>query len=239
MTLIDRDEVMALVGKWRREIEQQPASGQSDYENGWDVATSFCADQLEALAAKDDSVPHPDDVAVDLFASAMKAKLEYARNKGRRGWQDKAGCPQQRLSDMLHAHAAKGDPVDVANFACFLWNRQEGILAKDGAQQAGPYSIESYTDKAGNKVTVHTIVDASKLFGHQESVEAKPGEGFEAKVERVARAIAHADSAHTRFEVMTEDDVWASLAAVGKGYWLGLARAALDAAGVGRGDGRG
>lgn len=28
---------------------------------------------------------------------------------------------------MLRAHVEKGDPRDVANFACFLWNRGEGI----------------------------------------------------------------------------------------------------------------
>lgn len=75
-----------------------------------------------------DTTKHPDDVAVDLFAAAMKAKLEYSRNKhGRGGWNDKTDCSAERLSDLLRGHVAKGDPVDVANFACFLWNRQEAI----------------------------------------------------------------------------------------------------------------
>lgn len=83
---------------------------------------------VERLTAVSNQPPHPDDVAVDAFASAMKAKLAQARAKGRGGWQDHADCPQQRLSRMLRSHVEKGDPVDVANFACFLWNRGEGVL---------------------------------------------------------------------------------------------------------------
>lgn len=77
-----------------------------------------------------ESTKHPDDVAVDLFASAMKAKLEYARNRrGRGGWQNKSECSADDLSAMLRDHVSKGDPTDVANFCCFLWNRQEAISA--------------------------------------------------------------------------------------------------------------
>jgi hypothetical protein len=78
---------------------------------------------------------HPDDAAVDAFAMAMKAKLAEARAKGRGGWQDKADCPQQRLSDMLHAHVAKGDPRDVANFCMFLHQRGESILPAEPVAQ--------------------------------------------------------------------------------------------------------
>ena len=71
---------------------------------------------------------HPDAAAVDAFSAAMKDKLAEARAKGRGGWQDKADCPQQRLSDMLRAHVEKGDPRDVANFCMFLHQRGESIL---------------------------------------------------------------------------------------------------------------
>lgn len=73
-----------------------------------------------------DASLHPDDEAVDLFAAAMKKKLAEARVKGRGGW-DGSEDLHQRLSDMLRAHVSKGDPRDVANFACFLWNRGENI----------------------------------------------------------------------------------------------------------------
>ncbi|WP_276841698.1 hypothetical protein [Herbaspirillum huttiense] len=69
--------------------------------------------------AADADVKHPDDVAVDQFAEAMKAKLADARAKGRSGWQD---CDPAELSYMLREHVEKGDPRDVANFCMFLWS---------------------------------------------------------------------------------------------------------------------
>lgn len=70
--------------------------------------------------------PHSDDIAVDRFAAAMKAKLADARAKGCGGWDDDEDL-EQLLSNMLRAHVDKGDPRDVANFCCFLWNRGEAI----------------------------------------------------------------------------------------------------------------
>jgi len=78
---------------------------------------------------------HPDDVAVEAFAEAMKVKLAIARSKGRGGWNNDEPGMQQRLSDMLREHVAKGDPLDVANLAMFLHQRGEGVLppvAEDG-----------------------------------------------------------------------------------------------------------
>ncbi|MGH8156614.1 MAG: hypothetical protein ACREPQ_00710 [Rhodanobacter sp.] len=69
-----------------------------------------------------------DDAAVDAFAVAMKDKLARARAKGRGGWADHEPGMQQKLSDMLREHVAKGDPVDVANFSMFLQQRGESIL---------------------------------------------------------------------------------------------------------------
>src|SRR3546814_3345543 len=52
---------------------------------------------------------HADDLAVGDFALAMKAKLAAARAKGRGGWANAEPGMQQRLSDMLRAHVAKGE----------------------------------------------------------------------------------------------------------------------------------
>lgn len=68
--------------------------------------------------------PHPDDEAVDKFASAMKQKLAQAREKGRSGWQQ---MTPDELSAMLYHHVEKGDPRDVANFCMFLWNLGQPI----------------------------------------------------------------------------------------------------------------
>lgn len=63
---------------------------------------------------------HPDDIAVDNFAAAMKQKLAAARAKGRGGWQQASA---EELSSLLVAHLDKGNAgtfEDVANFAMML-----------------------------------------------------------------------------------------------------------------------
>lgn len=79
---------------------------------------------------------HPDDLAVDAFAAAMKAKLAEARAKGRGGWNGDESSMQQRLSEMLRDHVEKGDPRDVANFCMFLHQRGESISPKGGSTDA-------------------------------------------------------------------------------------------------------
>lgn len=83
------------------------------------------ADEL-ATPAKDQ---HDDDIAVQLFADAMKAKMADSRAKGRSGWNDRIICPTERLQAMLHEHLAKGDPIDVANFCMMLWMRVAPVSA--------------------------------------------------------------------------------------------------------------
>lgn len=71
---------------------------------------------------------HPDDIAVDRFATMMKDKLAAARAKGRGGWDDPSQCTVEDLSIMLRVHVGKGDPVDVANFAMMLSMRGSAIV---------------------------------------------------------------------------------------------------------------
>lgn len=71
---------------------------------------------------------HPDAMAVDRFAAAMKAKLAQKRAQGRGGWDDKEDCTQAFLSQLLREHIEKGDPIDVGNLAMMLHQREEGIL---------------------------------------------------------------------------------------------------------------
>lgn len=71
---------------------------------------------------------HADDIAVDQFAAAMKAKLAKGRAKGRDGWHDKSQCTAGDLSKLLRGHVDKGDPVDVGNFAMMLYQRGEAIV---------------------------------------------------------------------------------------------------------------
>lgn len=77
--------------------------------------------------ARDDVSAHPDDRAVDRFATAMKTKLAIKRDEGRGGWQDKEQCSAAYLSQMLREHVDKGDPIDVANLAMMLHQRGDAI----------------------------------------------------------------------------------------------------------------
>ncbi|MBB3411273.1 hypothetical protein FHT87_005226 [Rhizobium sp. BK316] len=66
---------------------------------------------------------HPDDIAVDQFAAAMKAKLAKKREEGRGGWDDPKQCSLSHLGKLLVEHIEKGDPVDICNFAMMIHQR--------------------------------------------------------------------------------------------------------------------
>lgn len=69
---------------------------------------------------------HHDDVAVDRFAAAMKAKLADARNKGRSGWDDPEQCSVEFLASLLLEHIGKGNTgnfEDIANLCMMLHQR--------------------------------------------------------------------------------------------------------------------
>ena len=65
-----------------------------------------------------------DTVGVIRFAKEMEIKLGVKRAQGRGGWNDPDECSITALERMLSEHIAKGDPVDIANFAMMIWNRQ-------------------------------------------------------------------------------------------------------------------
>ncbi len=95
--------------------------------------------------------PHTDDIAVDRFAmamvgrltAAMKAKLAKKREEGFGGWDDPDDCSIEHLSRLLINHVAKGDPVDVANLAMMIHQRDGLIIATPSATREttlyGPY----------------------------------------------------------------------------------------------------
>lgn len=78
---------------------------------------------------------HSDDIAVDVLATAMKAKMKFSREKkGRRGWDSPLECSGERLAALFAKSLTKGDPVDTANFAAMLHFR--GIPRPVIAEQA-------------------------------------------------------------------------------------------------------
>lgn len=69
------------------------------------------------------SAAHTDAAAVVKFASAMAIKMHKAAMMGHAGWNNQALCTTQALQIALREAVAKGDPVDVANYAMMLHER--------------------------------------------------------------------------------------------------------------------
>ena len=71
---------------------------------------------------------HPDDLAVDRFAAAMKMKLAKKRLQGFGGWDNPEVCHIDYLAHLLkeqiHSRAAL-NTVDIGNFAMMIFNRGE------------------------------------------------------------------------------------------------------------------
>jgi len=65
-----------------------------------------------------------DEDALERFTKAMRVKLAASRAKGRHGWHNPDVCSVEDLARMFFDHVAKGDLVDIANFAMFLHQRK-------------------------------------------------------------------------------------------------------------------
>lgn len=98
---------------------------------------------IVAALSTQQSAHHSDDVAVERFAAAMKAKLARCREKGRHGWQTASAA---HLSSLLYHHMYKADPLDVANLAMMLHQNGQAIelpheARKPVAQQSAHVSV--------------------------------------------------------------------------------------------------
>ena len=95
---------------------------------GWEIGPNGHAVGCKLVAILRDAAtaPHSDDLAVDRFAVAMKAKLAAARAKGRGGWDDPEQCSVEFLANLLIGHVRKGNAgnfEDIANLAMMLHQR--------------------------------------------------------------------------------------------------------------------
>jgi len=133
--------------------------GEAERCNEWGNVSADCICAAEThhatpIAAQPAAVePHSDDLAVDRFAAAMKAKLAKQRAKGYGGWKT---CPVERLQEMLFAHVTKGDPVDVANFAMMLSSRDASTARAAPSQAAAvPEAVERDAARADPWAILH------------------------------------------------------------------------------------
>lgn len=95
---------------------------------------------------------HPDDVAIDVFAQAMKNKMAQKREQGYSGWDIVDECTDEFLAKMLVDHVVKGDPVDVANFAMMLFARNVPNLTLSTAMRDAYLAYHEVLEQAKRKV---------------------------------------------------------------------------------------
>lgn len=135
----------------------------------WDICKDIYK-RMAKCAPQPGNSAHPDDLAVDRFAEAMKKKMAQKRKEGRWGWEEKESLRVGSLQKMLINHLSKGDPVDVGNFAMMLWNRGELVSGRVGGEE-DPYADACEAVEEG----IHALV---KTLGM--SMEYFDGEGAEA-----------------------------------------------------------
>lgn len=137
------------------------------------------------------SEQHPDDLAVDRFAAAMKAKMAKKRAEGRGGWERKDECSAEFLSQLLREHVEKGDPLDVGNLAMMLHQRGETIAPTPG----GDNRVVAWHWKSAGGMEAHTF-DKPKHYDGLTITPLVPLSSLEAvERERAIFELAHLDAA--------------------------------------------
>lgn len=120
---------------------------------------------------------HSDDLAVDRFAAAMKAKLSKKRSEGRSGWDNRNECTAEYLSYLLIQHIIKGDPLDVGNLAMMLHQRGDHIVIDDETRSIAtalsqPHPADERVVEALNAVAALVELVCDETLGP--SVEDEP-----------------------------------------------------------------
>lgn len=162
---------------------------------------SGCGMKIEsrsALEAETGGGEHPDDLAVDRFAIAMKAKLKWEREeRNRSGWQDMSAAD---LSRLLYEHLPKGDPIDVANLAMML--HQNGQQIEAPATTTEERAVEALTEammlelfgRYDPNTNYHTWIDPnwsvarSKIKHALAAALAGSGDGWRREAEKAMKA---------------------------------------------------
>lgn len=132
-TILDAEQLAEVLGMNAKTLQRMGRDGLYPHHR-FGNSTRYV---LEEVLAHTRVAAHADDLAVEVFAQAMHAKMAAARAKGREGWDDPEECSPEYLADELVRHVAKGDPVDVGNLAMMLHARGVGreVLAAAFARQ--------------------------------------------------------------------------------------------------------
>ncbi|MFJ2989994.1 hypothetical protein ACIPF8_19180 [Collimonas sp. NPDC087041] len=128
---------------------------------------------------QDDDAAIFDDHAVDLFTKAMKDKLAIKRQQGFGGWHDISQTSGERLAELLLGAVAKGDPVDVANFAMMLFCRHESHAALKSLREGQISALET----AGKVINNLTVANQAAW------IEWKHGDGADSAMEWIENGL--------------------------------------------------
>lgn len=160
----------------------------NNLSGAWDLIIELWDVMVKAAIAVEQDLPqHYDDTAVVMFANAMKQKMAAKRNQGYSGWNDKEYCTTEKLQKMLIDHLAKGDPVDIGNFAMMLWSRGESVAAVE-------------VEPSGRKVlrNVFALCEETEDLETNTPNDFMRGRKFEAKAIRNAIGAWFSDECNSR-----------------------------------------
>lgn len=152
------------------------------------ILSAAAAQPVQEPPSQQPVAQHPDDIAVDRFAAAMKAKMAKSRAKGRGGWDDEAQCSMDTLARLLIEHVAKGDPVDIGNLAMMLHQREVAAMEHHPC----------YGGEAAKALKLYAAAQAPILPSTPEQVIAFINSNFDSRDER-------GDKADWRFQLSVHD----------------------------------
>lgn len=135
------DDLRGMLDELQAQYDQQEAAFMACSAKLQHAEQELAARQPAPVVA----MQHPDDIAVDKFAVAMKDKMAVSRTKGRGGWENPEECGIEDLACMLVQHVEKGDPVDIGNFCMMVWNR----VRDTGPDTYAPI-VEAFLSYAGD-----------------------------------------------------------------------------------------
>ncbi|WP_186166302.1 hypothetical protein [Burkholderia gladioli] len=206
--------------------------GNAAFQSGFMQFLEHAA-QLLDVTSDSPSVPQPDarkeidaaafdDAALDGFNRAMKTKMAMARAAGRAGWWS---APTGELSTALHAHAGKGDPLDVGVLAMMHWYLTVPIapLAEtvDQAVAAGELTTVSSDRHIAGQLEIKMPASTIRVSGFPNELTRRCKPLLWEQVEVVIRAARPAGSA-------PEAAVLGASGSAASTEWLTAGRAAFQ-----------
>lgn len=97
--------------------------------NASDTMAARIIQQLARQPLGDDKDAALDSAAIGMFTADMAVRLQDKRDDGRHGWWNPNVCSVQTLAHMLQGFIQRGELLDAANLAMFLYCREGGAEA--------------------------------------------------------------------------------------------------------------